>query len=53
MLSTGGMNDYARGHAGHGGTAIMATEIGMLHPLRKAAPGRGVHRRERAGAAST
>jgi len=38
MLSTGGMNDYAREHAGHGGTAIMATEIGMLHPLRKAAP---------------
>ncbi len=38
MLSTGGMNDYARDHAGHGGTAIMATEIGMLHPLRKAAP---------------
>jgi quinolinate synthase len=38
MLSTGGMNDYARDHAGQGGTAIMATEIGMLHPLRKAAP---------------
>jgi quinolinate synthase len=38
MLSTGGMNAYAREHAGHGGTAIMATEIGMLHPLRKAAP---------------
>ena len=38
MLSTGGMNDYAREHAGRGGTAIMATEIGMLHPLRKAAP---------------
>ena len=38
MLSTGGMIDYAREHAGRGGTAIMATEIGMLHPLRKAAP---------------
>ena len=25
-------------HAGHGGTAIMATETGMLHPLRMAAP---------------
>jgi quinolinate synthase len=38
MLSTGGMLDYAREHAGSGGTAIMATEIGMLHGLRKAAP---------------
>jgi quinolinate synthase len=38
MLSTGGMLDYARGHAGNGGTAIMATETGMLHGLRKAAP---------------
>ena len=37
MLSTGGMLDYAE-HAEPGGTAIMATEIGMLHPLRKAAP---------------
>jgi quinolinate synthase len=32
------MLDYAREHAGSGGTAIMATEIGMLHGLRKAAP---------------
>jgi quinolinate synthase len=38
MLSTGGMISYAREHAGHGGTAIMATETGMLHPLRMAAP---------------
>jgi quinolinate synthase len=38
MLSTGGMMTYAREHAGHGGTAIMATETGMLHPLRMAAP---------------
>jgi quinolinate synthase len=38
MLSTGGMMRYAREQAGHGGTAIMATEIGMLHPLRMAAP---------------
>jgi quinolinate synthase len=38
MLSTGGMLDYAREHAGQGGTAIMATETGMLHGLRKAAP---------------
>jgi quinolinate synthase len=38
MLSTGGMLTYAREHAGRGGTAIMATETGMLHPLRMAAP---------------
>jgi quinolinate synthase len=38
MLSTGGMLAYAAEHAGHGGTAIMATETGMLHPLRMAAP---------------
>jgi quinolinate synthase len=38
MLSTGGMMRYARERAGHGGTAIMATETGMLHPLRMAAP---------------
>ena len=38
MLSTGGMNDYAAAHKGTGVTAIMATEIGMLHPLRMAAP---------------
>jgi quinolinate synthase len=38
MLSTGGMLDYAKTHAGQGGTAIMATETGMLHQLRMAAP---------------
>jgi quinolinate synthase len=38
MLSTGGMLDYAKAHAGAGGTAIMATETGMLHQLRMAAP---------------
>jgi quinolinate synthase len=38
MLSTGGMLTYARDHAGRGGAAIMATETGMLHPLRMAAP---------------
>ncbi len=37
MLSTGGMLDYAR-DAQPGSTAIMATEVGMLHPLRMAAP---------------
>jgi quinolinate synthase len=37
MLSTGGMLDYARG-AKPGATAIVATETGMLHPLREAAP---------------
>jgi quinolinate synthase len=36
MLSTGGMLDYARRHGP--GTAIVATETGMLHPLRQAAP---------------
>ncbi len=41
MLSTSGMVAYARqrGSAGAGGTAIVATETGMLHPLRHAAPG--------------
>ncbi len=38
MLSTGQMLDYAREHAGHGGTAIMATETGMLYGLEQAAP---------------
>ena len=38
MLSTGGMLGYAREHAGHDGTAIVATETGMLHGLRRAAP---------------
>jgi len=37
MLSTGGMLRYAR-DAAPGTTAIMATETGMLHPLRMAAP---------------
>jgi quinolinate synthase len=37
MLSTGGMLAYAR-EAPAGGTAIVATETGMLHPLRRAAP---------------
>jgi quinolinate synthase len=36
MLSTGGMLGFAHEH--HGGTAIVATETGMLHPLRRAAP---------------
>ena len=41
MLSTGGMLGYAQAHSadGGGGTAIVATETGMLHPLRRAAPG--------------
>jgi quinolinate synthase len=39
MLSTGGMLGYAREHTGDGnGTAIVATETGMLHGLRRAAP---------------
>jgi quinolinate synthase len=37
MLSTGGMLQYAA-TAQPGTTAIMATETGMLHPLRQAAP---------------
>ena len=37
MLSTGGMLRYARG-AEPGRTAIVATETGMLHGLRQAAP---------------
>jgi quinolinate synthase len=37
MLSTGGMLAYAQG-APSGGTAIVATETGMLHPLREARP---------------
>ncbi len=36
MLSTGGMLRYAR--QSHGGAAIVATETGMLHPLRQNAP---------------
>jgi quinolinate synthase len=38
MLSTGGMLTYAEQHQHEHGTAIVATEIGMLHPLREAAP---------------
>ena len=38
MLSTGGMLRYAGEHAGQRGTAIVATETGMLYPLRSAAP---------------
>jgi quinolinate synthase len=37
MLSTGGMLDYAQ-TATPGATAIVATETGMLHGLRQAAP---------------
>ena len=37
MLSTGGMMTYAQ-QAAPGSTAIVATETGMLHPLRMAAP---------------
>jgi quinolinate synthase len=40
MLSTGGMLKYAE-QARHGGKvreAVVATEVGMLHPLRMAAP---------------
>jgi quinolinate synthase len=37
MLSTGGMLGYAKA-AQPGTTAIVATEIGMLHPLREARP---------------
>jgi quinolinate synthase len=43
MLSTGGMLRYADEQRAHGpdgrvATAIVATETGMLHPLRKLAP---------------
>jgi quinolinate synthase len=39
MLSTGGMLSYARGiNRPPARTAIVATETGMLHPLRRAAP---------------
>lgn len=39
LLSTGGMLDYARRHSGTAArAAIVATEVGMLHPLRAAAP---------------
>ena len=36
ILSTGGMLDAAR--ASGGGTVLVATEVGMLHQLRRAAP---------------
>ena len=39
MLSTGGMLAYARERESASGAAIVATETGMLHPLRQAAPG--------------
>ena len=38
MLSTGGMLRYAREHEHDHRAAIVATETGMLHPLRQAAP---------------
>ena len=45
MFSTGGLLGYARsvyggagGAGGSGPTTIVATETGMLHPLRQAAP---------------
>jgi quinolinate synthase len=38
MLSTGGMMRYAH-EAAAGTSVIVATEVGMLYPLRKAAPG--------------
>jgi quinolinate synthase len=37
MLSTGGMQRWAE-HAPPGSRAIVATEVGMLYPLRKSAP---------------
>lgn len=37
MLSTGGMLRYAH-DAKPGASVIVATEVGMLYPLRKAAP---------------
>jgi quinolinate synthase len=39
MLSTGGMLKWAEDHGDATGEAIVATETGMLHPLREAAPG--------------
>jgi quinolinate synthase len=38
MLSTGGMLRYAQDHVGSDKPVIVATETGMLHPLREAAP---------------
>jgi quinolinate synthase len=40
MFSTSGMLDYVREHPDK--DFIVATETGMLHPLRKAAPGAGL-----------
>ena len=48
MLSTGGMLQYAE-HAEPGSTVIMATEVGMLHPLRHGRATGRLHRRQRAG----
>ena len=45
ILSTGGMLRYAR-EAQPGSSAIVATETGMLHPLRGGCAGRAVHRGE-------
>ncbi len=38
MLSTGGMLRFAQERKGSGEEVIVATETGMLHPLREAAP---------------
>ena len=38
MLSTGGMLRFAQDQRGHDASVIVATETGMLHPLRLAAP---------------
>ncbi|WP_041730860.1 quinolinate synthase NadA [Conexibacter woesei] len=38
MLSTGGMLRYAETHRSSDAPVIVATETGMLHPLREAAP---------------
>ncbi|MDO8214014.1 quinolinate synthase NadA [Conexibacter sp. CPCC 206217] len=38
MLSTGGMLTYAQQHQGSDAPVIVATETGMLYPLREAAP---------------
>ena len=48
MLSTGGMLRLRADAPSPATTAIVATEIGMLHPLRMAAPGRRLRRRQRA-----
>ena len=38
MLSTGGMLRFAQERKGRDGEVIVATETGMLYPLREAAP---------------